>query len=79
MTAEELRPTFEQFGSVEDITIILDKTTRISKGDLSVPHPVPRPPPVPLRHRSPRPRRVLQAAALSPTRVRRRPRRPSNS
>ena len=32
MTAEQLRPTFEAYGTVEEITIILDKTARVSKG-----------------------------------------------
>jgi len=32
MTAEHLRPTFERFGKIEEITIIIDKTTRLSKG-----------------------------------------------
>jgi len=39
MTAEQLRPTFEQFGSILDITIILDKTTRVSKGERRAPDP----------------------------------------
>ena len=33
LTAEQLRPTFEAYGVIEDITIILDKTTRASKGE----------------------------------------------
>jgi len=32
ITAEQLRPAFEEFGKIEDITIITDKATRLSKG-----------------------------------------------
>ena len=42
MTAEQLRPTFEAYGTIVDITIILDKTSHVSKGakpDLIVSRP----------------------------------------
>ena len=32
MTAEQLRPHFEPFGNIEEVTIIFDKTTHQSKG-----------------------------------------------
>ena len=32
MTAEQLKPNFEPFGNIEEVTIIYDKTTRVSKG-----------------------------------------------
>ena len=32
LTAEQLRPIFEPFGQIEEVTIIHDKTTRLSKG-----------------------------------------------
>ena len=32
MTAEQLRPNFESFGNIEEITIIRDKSTHLSKG-----------------------------------------------
>ena len=40
MTAEQLRPTFEPFGNIEEVTIIYDKTTHLSKGALVTPHRV---------------------------------------
>ena len=33
MTAEQLRPQFEPFGNVEEVTIIYDKSTHLSKGE----------------------------------------------
>ena len=35
MTAEQLRPNFDPFGNVEEVTIIYDKTTNLSKGPRS--------------------------------------------
>ena len=32
MTAEQLQPSFERFGNIEEVTIICDKTTHLSKG-----------------------------------------------
>ena len=32
MTAEQLKPNFEPFGNIEEVTIIYDKTTHLSKG-----------------------------------------------
>lgn len=32
MTAEQLRPTFEPFGNIEEVSIIHDKSTQMSKG-----------------------------------------------
>jgi RNA recognition motif-containing protein len=32
LTAEQLRPVFEAFGTIEDVMIIYDKTTHLSKG-----------------------------------------------
>ena len=32
MTADQLKPTFEPFGNIEEVTIIYDKTTQMSKG-----------------------------------------------
>ena len=45
MTAEQLKPNFEPFGNIEEVTIIYDKATHLSKGTHTPSGPVHRPRP----------------------------------
>lgn len=69
MTADQLKPNFEPFGPIEEVTIIYDKTTHTSKGARTfstVPPPPARSRPAPpLRPLAP-PAAIMTTCARTP-------------